>query len=48
MKHIQTLSRRPVQAQDPTMGQILVTIGQIIGIIGAALAAKEAPAETTT
>lgn len=47
MKHIQSLSRGPKQAQEIGIGQIIATIGQILGILGAALVAKE-PTDTAT
>ncbi|MBI2434794.1 MAG: hypothetical protein HYV26_18210 [Candidatus Hydrogenedentes bacterium] len=42
MKHVRMISHQPRQAEGPTTGQILAVIGQILGIIGAALVAKEA------
>ena len=47
MKPLSPISRRISLAQSPTTGQILTIVGQIISIIGAALAQKDAPADTT-
>lgn len=42
MKHLRTVTCKPRMAQsDPTLGQILTLIGQIISVIATALVAKE-------
>jgi hypothetical protein len=41
-RHIKNISQRTACAQDFGLGQILVVVAQILGVIGQALAAKDA------
>ncbi len=50
MKHLQTLSKAPAKAQDsnPTIGQILTFIVQMMDVIVVTLSGKEGQTTTTT
>ena len=49
MKHLNTVSRRPSQASDdPTPGQILTLVTNILSVIATALVSKEGGSTTTT
>lgn len=45
--HLKSISRKPVKAEDVSIGSLLTVIGQIITVIATFLTAKEAGSVTT-
>jgi hypothetical protein len=43
MKHVKSISRKPAQAQELSIGQLIAVVAEIMSIIGAALITKDTP-----